>query len=218
MTDQELMTYFDTQFRALFQRVDERSRETALQIGAVREELRGEMSGLRDELSDEIRKTHVLVEGLRADLQLVAPWSLVEGSVEAPAGGSLRARLWWTSRVAGFLGIDEIRVAVPGVRFVDDPAHLSFPTPRDAEGQDDVLVGRIRRDPGLETAIDLWLTGDQLRKGAALNAVQIAEGLLASAPRKARNTNAPPVPPAPPSVSAAPARAGVKASRGRRSP
>ena len=66
----------------------------------------------------------------------------------------------------------------PGVRVVDDPALMQFPTPRDAEGQDDVLVGRIRRDPGLETALDLWLTGDQLRKGAALNAVQIAEDVL----------------------------------------
>jgi aspartate-semialdehyde dehydrogenase len=66
----------------------------------------------------------------------------------------------------------------PGVRVVDDPARLSFPTPRDAEGRDEVLVGRIRRDPGLETALDLWLTGDQLRKGAATNAVQIAEQVL----------------------------------------
>jgi aspartate-semialdehyde dehydrogenase len=74
--------------------------------------------------------------------------------------------------------------AAPGVRVVDDPATLAFPTPRDAEGQDDVLVGRIRRDPGLETAIDLWLTGDQLRKGAATNAIQIAESLL-SAPAPA---------------------------------
>src|SRR5262245_17435419 len=93
----------------------------------------------------------------------------------------------------------------PGVRVVDDPGHMRFPTPRDAEGKDDVLVGRIRRDPGLETAIDLWLTGDQLRKGAALNAVQIAEGLLAPAPRaprSSRGSSAPPVPPSPPSVTA----------------
>jgi aspartate-semialdehyde dehydrogenase len=72
--------------------------------------------------------------------------------------------------------------AAPGVRVVDDPARLRFPTPREAEGGDDVLVGRIRRDPGHEAAIDLFLSGDQLRKGAALNAVQIAEGLLAPSP------------------------------------
>jgi aspartate-semialdehyde dehydrogenase len=65
-----------------------------------------------------------------------------------------------------------------GVRVIDDPATLAFPTPRDAEGQDDVLVGRIRQDPGHARALDLWLTGDQLRKGAALNAVQIAESVL----------------------------------------
>ena len=75
--------------------------------------------------------------------------------------------------------------AAPGVRVVDDPASMKFPTPRDAEGKDEVLVGRIRRDPGLETALDLWVTGDQLRKGAALNAVQIAEALTA-APASAR--------------------------------
>jgi aspartate-semialdehyde dehydrogenase len=76
---------------------------------------------------------------------------------------------------------DEVRAWLedaPGVRVVDDPAATRFPTPRDAEGGDDVLVGRIRRDPGRSTAVDLWLTGDQLRKGAALNAVQIAERLL----------------------------------------
>ncbi len=66
----------------------------------------------------------------------------------------------------------------PGVRVVDDPARLQFPTPRDAEGRDEVLVGRIRRDPSHERGLDLWLTGDQIRKGAALNAVEIAEQVL----------------------------------------
>jgi aspartate-semialdehyde dehydrogenase len=68
--------------------------------------------------------------------------------------------------------------AADGVRLIDDPARLRFPTPRDAQEGDDVLVGRVRRDPGEPRAIDLWLTGDQLRKGAALNAVQIAEQVL----------------------------------------
>ena len=75
---------------------------------------------------------------------------------------------------------DEARAwlaAAPGVTVVDDPSRLVFPTPRDAEGKDPVLVGRIRRDPGCPTALDLFLSGDQLRKGAALNAVQIAEAL-----------------------------------------
>ena len=76
----------------------------------------------------------------------------------------------------------------PGVRVVDDPAATKFPTPRDAEGGDDVLVGRIRQDPCLDHAVDLWITGDQLRKGAALNAVEIAEDVLgtrAPTPRRA---------------------------------
>lgn len=68
--------------------------------------------------------------------------------------------------------------AAPGVRVVDDPARLEFPTPRDAEEQDDVLVGRIRKDPSHPCGLDLWCTGDQVRKGAALNAVEIAELLL----------------------------------------
>ncbi|HBP23384.1 MAG TPA: aspartate-semialdehyde dehydrogenase [Planctomycetes bacterium] len=63
----------------------------------------------------------------------------------------------------------------PGVRVVDDPAQARYPTPRQADGIDDVLVGRIRRDPTCATGLCLFLAGDQLRKGAALNAVQIAE-------------------------------------------
>ena len=72
--------------------------------------------------------------------------------------------------------------AAPGVRVTDRHDPMAFPTPREAEGADDVLVGRIRRDPGRSRCIDLWLTGDQLRKGAALNAVQIAELALRRAP------------------------------------
>jgi len=65
-----------------------------------------------------------------------------------------------------------------GVQVVDEPEALRFPTPLDAEGRDAVLVGRIRPDASLPGAVDLWLSGDQLRKGAALNAVQIAEMAL----------------------------------------
>lgn len=65
--------------------------------------------------------------------------------------------------------------AAPGVRLVDDPAAARYPTPRDAEGGDDVLVGRVRPDPTRAHGLSLFLSGDQLRKGAALNAVQIAE-------------------------------------------
>jgi aspartate-semialdehyde dehydrogenase len=63
----------------------------------------------------------------------------------------------------------------PGVMVVDDPANRIFPVPLDTTGKDDCLVGRIRRNIVLDNALDLWVVGDQVRKGAALNAVQIAE-------------------------------------------
>ncbi|MBD2230060.1 aspartate-semialdehyde dehydrogenase [Phormidium tenue] len=63
----------------------------------------------------------------------------------------------------------------PGVRVVEDWARNYFPMPMEASGQDDVLVGRIRQDISNPNALELWLSGDQIRKGAALNAVQIAE-------------------------------------------
>jgi len=65
----------------------------------------------------------------------------------------------------------------PGVRLVDDGD--GFPTPLDAAGIDPVLVGRIREDPSEPGSLNLFITGDNLRKGAALNAVQIAEVLIA---------------------------------------
>ena len=66
----------------------------------------------------------------------------------------------------------------PGVIVVDDPAAGSYPMAIDAAGQDDVLVGRIRRDPGQERPLTLGVAGDNLRKGAATNAVQVAELLI----------------------------------------
>lgn len=63
----------------------------------------------------------------------------------------------------------------PGVQVMDDPSRDVFPTPLDSAGRDDVLVGRIRQPQGQPRAIALFAVGDNLRKGAALNAVQIAE-------------------------------------------
>jgi len=63
----------------------------------------------------------------------------------------------------------------PGIQVVDDPANRIFPVPLDTTGKDDCLVGRIRKNLVLDNALDLWVVGDQVRKGAALNAVQIAE-------------------------------------------
>jgi aspartate-semialdehyde dehydrogenase len=67
--------------------------------------------------------------------------------------------------------------SAPGVRVVDDPANAEYPTPLDAAGIDDVLVGRIRAIDDRDDALLLFAAGDNLRKGAALNAVQIAEAL-----------------------------------------
>jgi aspartate-semialdehyde dehydrogenase len=66
----------------------------------------------------------------------------------------------------------------PGVVVVDEPAAGRYPTAIDAAGRDDVFVGRVRRDPGHERCLNLWVVGDNLRKGAATNAVQIAELLV----------------------------------------
>jgi aspartate-semialdehyde dehydrogenase len=77
--------------------------------------------------------------------------------------------------------VDAIRTAIQnakGVRLVDDRVMNHFPMPIEATGIDDVLVGRIREDISNPKAIDLFVSGDQLRKGAALDAVQIAEYLL----------------------------------------
>lgn len=66
----------------------------------------------------------------------------------------------------------------PGLVVRDDRASLSFPTPREAAGKNDVFVGRIREDPSVESGLSLWVVTDNLRKGAATNAVQIAERLI----------------------------------------
>lgn len=65
-----------------------------------------------------------------------------------------------------------------GVIVVDDPANLKYPMPKDAHGKDEVLVGRIRRDESQDKTLNLWVVADNLRKGAATNAVQIAELLV----------------------------------------
>lgn len=65
-----------------------------------------------------------------------------------------------------------------GVTLVDDPANKKYPMPLFTAGLDDVFVGRIRKDLANENGLTFWLCGDQIKKGAALNAVQIAEYLI----------------------------------------
>ena len=68
--------------------------------------------------------------------------------------------------------------AAPGCTLVDDPANLQYPMPLETAGKDDVYVGRVRKDLADDNGLTFWLSGDQIRKGAALNAVQIAEYLI----------------------------------------
>jgi aspartate-semialdehyde dehydrogenase len=69
----------------------------------------------------------------------------------------------------------ELLANAPGVRLMDDVANKVYPMPILASGKDDTFVGRIRRDPTVANGLNLWVVADNLRKGAALNAVQIAE-------------------------------------------
>jgi aspartate-semialdehyde dehydrogenase len=69
----------------------------------------------------------------------------------------------------------ELLASAPGVIVLDDPDAALYPLAVDVSGRDEVFVGRIRRDPGHERALDLWIVADNLRKGAATNAVQLAE-------------------------------------------
>ncbi len=77
--------------------------------------------------------------------------------------------------------LDEVRSllsSAPGVIVVDDPATQQYPMPKDAHERDEVFVGRIRRDETQPKTLNMWIVSDNLRKGAATNAVQIAEYLL----------------------------------------
>lgn len=79
------------------------------------------------------------------------------------------------------LSVEEAQEAIsaaPGVTLLDDPSKLVYPMPLDTAGKDDVYVGRVRKDLTDDHGLTFWLSGDQIRKGAALNAVQIAEYLI----------------------------------------
>jgi len=78
--------------------------------------------------------------------------------------------------------LNEIRTllqSAPGVVLIDDPSTQQYPMPMDAHERDEVFVGRLRRDETQPKTLNMWVVSDNLRKGAATNAVQIAEYLLA---------------------------------------
>jgi len=66
----------------------------------------------------------------------------------------------------------------PGVQVIDEPENSKYPVPVNVSGKDDVYVGRIRKSTALDNGLDMWIVGDNIRKGAALNAIQIAEELI----------------------------------------
>ncbi|MEL6669397.1 MAG: aspartate-semialdehyde dehydrogenase, partial [Bacteroidota bacterium] len=74
--------------------------------------------------------------------------------------------------------VQKILSQTPGIIVQDDPAKLQYPMPLYAKDRDEVFVGRIRRDESIENGLNLWIVSDNLRKGAATNAVQIAEYML----------------------------------------
>jgi aspartate-semialdehyde dehydrogenase len=77
--------------------------------------------------------------------------------------------------------LDEVRQilsSAPGVIVVDDPTTQQYPMPKDAHERDEVFVGRIRRDETQPKTLNMWIVSDNLRKGAATNAIQIAEYLV----------------------------------------
>jgi aspartate-semialdehyde dehydrogenase len=79
------------------------------------------------------------------------------------------------------VSLEDARAALlsaPGITLLDDPAEKTYPMPAMLEGTDDTYIGRLRTDSSVEHGLSMWVVADQLRKGAALNAVQIAEALL----------------------------------------
>jgi len=74
--------------------------------------------------------------------------------------------------------VKKILAAAPGVVLVDDPSKQQYPMPKDAHERDEVFVGRLRRDETQPKTLNMWIVSDNLRKGAATNAVQVAEYLL----------------------------------------
>jgi aspartate-semialdehyde dehydrogenase len=100
-------------------------------------------------------------------------------TVRVPVTVGHSAAVW--AELESSVDPDDVRTLLresPGIVVVDDPAAQRYPMPRAVAGSDDVQVGRIRRDTGCENGIAMFFSADNLRKGAATNAVQIAELLL----------------------------------------
>jgi aspartate-semialdehyde dehydrogenase len=100
-------------------------------------------------------------------------------AVRVPVRAAHSLAVW--AELAEPLEVDDARqiwTRSPGVVVVDEPARSQYPTPRAAAGRDEVFVGRIRRDRSVASGLSFWVVADNVRKGAALNAIQIAESLI----------------------------------------
>jgi aspartate-semialdehyde dehydrogenase len=122
--------------------------------------------------SEEWKLVHETRKILHDDTIRVSPTCV---RVPVYVGHAMTANVTFRRPMSRAEAVELLRDA-PGVTLVGDGD--GYPTPLDAAGIDPVLVGRVREDPSQPGAIDLWVTGDNLRKGAALNAVQMAELLL----------------------------------------
>lgn len=74
--------------------------------------------------------------------------------------------------------VRELLSSHPGIKVLDEPENSMYPVPFEVSGKDEVFIGRIRKNPALENTMDMWVVSDNIRKGAALNTVQIAEKLV----------------------------------------
>jgi len=139
-----------------------------------------------DELMDQ---SHAILHGQPAEASIYPhpiAFNVLAQAGSFPAGDDHtdeeRKLINETRKILGDGGIRvsarELLAEAPGVTVVDDPAAGRYPMAIEVVGKDDVFVGRIRRDPGNEMALDLWIVSDNLRKGAATNTVQIAELLI----------------------------------------
>ncbi len=128
----------------------------------------GGYTGEEMKLVNEVRKILALPDLLVAPTTVRVP-VFTAHSISVNAETEVKVSAAWAR---------EVFEKFPGLRVVDDPAHNRYPMPIIAEGQDDCLVGRIREDISNPSAINFWVSGDQLRKGAALNGIQIAELLI----------------------------------------
>ena len=124
---------------------------------------------------EEMKLTHETVKILSDPHVLVSATAV---RVPVQGGHSESVNITFSDAKPSLDAIRETLAAFPGIEVVDNPGALQYPMPRDAHGRDEVFVGRIRDDHSHPQAINLWIVSDNLRKGAATNAVQIAEALV----------------------------------------